>query len=361
MRTLAKLVAITALATCHAQEAAESERRRPQVPVKPYPYREEQVVYISSAAAVELAATFTIPTGKGPFPAVVLITGSGPQDRDESLAGHRPFLILSDYLTRRGIAVLRADDRGVGKSTGNFQTATTADFAADAEAGVAYLKTRSEADPHRIGLIGHSEGGIIAPMLAARNPNIAFIVMMAGPGVPGDEIIENQTLLMAEANGARLKVAEKQVAQQREIDAIIKSADDEAVIEKNLRQRAAEGDLDPAIEGRIKVMNTPWFRYSLKYDPAAALRKLRCPVLAINGEKDLQVSPRQNLPVIRRALEESGNKDFEVEELPGLNHLFQTAATGAPKEYEEIEETISPLALGKIASWISKLPGYVRP
>ena len=357
MRTLVKLVVITALATCHAQEL---KGRRPQVPAKPYPYREEQVTYENSAAAVKLAATFTIPSGKGPFPAVVLITGSGPQDRDESVAGHRPFLVLSDYLTRHGIAVLRADDRGIGKSTGNFQTATTADFAADAEAGVAYLNTRSEADPHRIGLVGHSEGGIIAPMLAARNPNVAFIVMMAGPGVPGDEIVEMQTLLIAEANGALLKVAEKQAAQQREIDEIIKAGSDEAVIGKNLRRRAAEGNLDPVVEGRINIMNSPWFRYSLKYDPAVALRKVKCPVLAIYGEKDLQVSPKQNLPIIRRALEESGNKNFEVDELPGLNHLFQTAETGAPREYEEIEETMSPLALEKIANWISKLPGYVR-
>lgn len=353
MRTLAKLVAITALATCHAQEVTG---RRPQVPVKPYPYREEEVVYENPLAAVKLAATLTIPSGQGPFSAVVLITGSGPQDRDESMAGHRPFLILSDYLTRRGIAVLRADDRSTGKSIGNFQTATTADFAADAEGAVAYLKARSEADPRRIGLIGHSEGGIIAPMLAARDPSVAFIVMMAAPGVPGDEIVESQTLLMAQANGAPLRVAQRQAAQQREIDAIIKAGGDEAVIEKNLRKRASEGDLDPIIEGRINIMNSPWFRYSLKYDPASALRRVKCPVLAINGEKDLQVSSKQNLPAIRRALDESGNQDFEVDELPGLNHLFQTAETGAPREYVEIEETMSPLALEKIASWISKLP-----
>jgi pimeloyl-ACP methyl ester carboxylesterase len=357
MKTLAKLVAIAALATCHAQEV---KGRRPQVPVRPYPYREEDVVYENPAAAIKLAATLTIPSGQGPFSAVILITGSGPQDRDESMAGHRPFLILSDYLTRRGIAVLRADDRGIGKSTGNFQTATTADFAADAEAGVAYLKTRSEVDPRRIGLIGHSEGGIIAPMLAARNPDVAFIVMMAAPGVPGDEIVELQPLSMEEANGVRFKAAEKEAAQQREVDAIIKTGHDEAAIERKLRQRAAEGDLYPLIEGRISVMNSTWFRYSLNYDPAVVLRKVTRPVLAINGEKDIQVSPKQNLPVIRRALEESGNKDFEVDELPGLNHLFQTAATGAPREYAEIEETMSPLALEKIANWISNLPG-IRP
>ena len=182
------------------KDAAELERRRPQNPRKPYPYREEEITYDNKAAGIRLAATLTVPPGEGPFPAVVLITGSGPQDRDESLLGHRPFLVLADYLTRQGITVLRADDRGVGQSGGNFATATTADFATDAEAGVAYLKTRPEADPQKIGLIGHSEGAIIAPMVAARNPDVTFLVMMAGSGVPGDEILVAQVLLISEAS-----------------------------------------------------------------------------------------------------------------------------------------------------------------
>src|SRR5271157_1417584 len=179
------------------KDQAELELKRPQNPVKPYPYREDEVTYDNKEQNVTLAATFTIPQGTGPFPAVLLITGSGPQDRDESLLGHKPFLVLSDYLTRHGIAVLRADDRGFAKSTDTFATATTADFATDTEAGVAYLKSRPDV-AGRIGLIGHSEGGIIAPMVAARNPDVAFIVMMAGSGVPGDQILVEQSRLIAE-------------------------------------------------------------------------------------------------------------------------------------------------------------------
>jgi hypothetical protein len=270
------------------------------------------------------------------------------------VAGHRPFLVLSDFLTRHGIAVLRADDRGVAKSTGNFQAATTADFATDAEAGLAYLKTRPEVNPRKIGLIGHSEGGMIAPMVAARNPDVAFIVMLAGPGVPGDEILPAQLLLIAQANGTPRAVAEKQAAEQRELDAILTGGGDDAAIAKKLRDKVSEGLLDPQIEAQINTVNTPWFRYFLKYDPAQDLRKVQCPVLALNGERDLQVPPRLNLPAIRKALEESGNKNVEVDELPGLNHLFQTAKTGAPGEYIEIEETMSPAVLDKIAAWISR-------
>jgi pimeloyl-ACP methyl ester carboxylesterase len=337
-----------------AKDTAELERRRPQNPVKPYPYREEEVAYDNPAAGIKLAATLTIPPGKGSVPAVVLITGSGPQDRDEALMGHRPFLVLADYLTRKGIAVLRADDRGVGRSGGNFATATTADFATDAEAGVAYLKRRSEVDPHEIGLIGHSEGGIIAPMVAARNPDVAFIVMMAGSGVPGGEILVAQALRVAEASGKSHAEAEKAAAEERVVVALVTQEKDDAALEKKLREKLA-GKAPPAILGaQIKLISSPWFRYFIAYDPATALRKVTCPALAIGGEKDVQVPPMQNLPAIRKALETAGNKNFEVAELPGLNHLFQTAKTGAPSEYAEIEETISPLALEKIASWVLK-------
>ena len=334
------------------KNVAELKQRRPQNPVKPYPYREEDVAYKNDAAGITLAATLTIPPGKGPFPAVLLITGSGPQDRDESLMGHRPFLVLADYLTRRGIIVLRADDRGVGKSGGNLAEATTADFATDAEAGVAYLKTRPEADPRKIGLIGHSEGGVIAPMVAARNPGVAFIVMMAGTGVPGDEVIAAQGLLISQAGGMSREQAEKDATEEREILALVKQEKSDAVLEKKLRERLAGKVPQARIGMQIKVMSAPWFRYFLAYDPAIALKQVACPVLAVNGEKDLQVPPKQNVPAIRNALEAAGNKHFEVEELPGLNHLFQTAKTGAPSEYGQIEETMSPMALERIARWV---------
>ncbi len=264
------------------------------------------------------------------------------------------FLVLADYLTRKGIVVLRVDDRGVGKSTGKFADATTADLATDAEAGVAYLKTRSEVDPHKIGLIGHSEGGLIAPMVAARDPNVAFIVMMAGPGVPGDEILVEQVLLISEASGMSHEAAEKNAAREREIVTLVKQGKDDAALEKELQEKFSGQIPEAQLSGGIKCLTSPWFRYLVAYDPAPALRKVKCPVLAINGEKDVQVSPTQNLPAIRKALEEGGNQHVETDELPGLNHLFQTAKTGALSEYGEIEETMSPVAMEKIASWILK-------
>ncbi|HEV3039611.1 MAG TPA: alpha/beta fold hydrolase [Candidatus Angelobacter sp.] len=336
------------------KNTAELERRRPQDPVKPYPYREEELTYENKLQGVTLAATLTIPSGKGPFPAVVLITGSGPQDRDEALLGHRPFLVLSDFLTRKGIAVLRADDRGVGKSTGSFGKATTADFATDTEAGVAYLKTRPEVDQHKIGLIGHSEGGVIAPMVAARNLDVAFIVMMAGSGVPGDAIITEQLRLIEEASGKSHEQAVKDAADEEEVLALVKREKNDAVLENELREKLAGRIPKAQLGAAIQQATSPWFRYFVAYDPSSALIKVKCPVLAINGEKDLQVPPGQNLPAIRKALEAGGNKDFEVNELPGLNHLFQTAKTGSPSEYGSIEETISPVALEKMASWILK-------
>jgi len=344
----------TPLVLHRLKDESEIELRRPQNPTKPYPYHGEDVTYDNKIQNVTLAATLTIPQGKGPFPAVVLITGSGPQDRDESLLGHKPFLVLSDYLTRHGIAVLRADDRGTAKSTGDFSTATTADFATDTEAGIAYLKTRAEIDPHKIGLIGHSEGGIIAPMIAARNPDVAFIVMMAGSGVPGDEILVAQVQAIAESSGKTHEEAVKTAAKQREILALVKSEKDPAVLEKELKEKLSGEGLEAQAGIEIKALTSPWFRYFMAYDPATALRKVTCPVLAINGEKDMQVPPKQNLPAIRKALEQAGNKHFEVDELPGLNHLFQTAKTGSPAEYASIEETISPVALDKVSSWILK-------
>jgi len=334
------------------KDQAELELKRPQVPTKPYPYREDEVTYDNKAENVTLAATFTIPRGTGPFPAVLLITGSGPQDRDESLMGHKPFLILADYLTRHGIAVLRADDRGTGKSTGVFANATTADFATDAEAGVAYLKTRAEVNPRKIGLIGHSEGGVIAPMVAARNKDVDFIVMMAGTGVPGDQVIVAQGEAIELAMGKPADEAAKDAAREKEMMTLIESEKDQATLEKELQEKMKGEVPDGQIGMQIKQVTSPWFKYFLTYDPATALRKVTCPVLAINGSLDKQVLPGQNLAPIRKALEEAGNKHFEIDELPGLNHLFQTAKTGSPTEYAQIEETMSPVALEKMSSWI---------
>jgi len=333
------------------KSAAELERRRPQNPVKPYPYREEEVTYDNKAAGIQLAATLTLPRGAGAFPAVLLICGSGPHDRDESLMGHRPFLVLADYLTRKGIVVLRADKRGVGKSKGSLEGATMTDFASDAEAGVAYLKTRHEVDPHHVGLIGHSEGAIVAPMVATRNPDVAFLVLMAGPGVPGDQIVAAQNAFALKAAGKNAEETERTLAAVRDAFALLKiGKSDDATLEKELHEKLAGVMPEAQLNAQMKVMTSPWFRQFLTYDPATTLTKVTVPVLAINGEKDMQVPPEQNLPAIRKAL--AGNKNCEVDELPGLNHLFQTAQTGNPGEYGEIEETMSPVALERIAGWI---------
>lgn len=340
----------------HRMEAEAPPLRRPQTPQKPYPYREEDVTYPNSTARVTLAATLTLPQGKGPFPAVLLITGSGPHDRDETIFEHRPFLVLADYLTRKGFAVLRADKRGCGKSTGSYATATTADFATDADAGVAYLQSRPEVNHEKIGLIGHSEGGAVAPLVAARNPKVAFIVLMAGPGLRGDQILLAQRSLIAEAQGASREDVEKDAAIHRTIYSFIEQEKekDAPTIEKEAREKFTGQLPEQQLDAEAKALSTPWFRYFLAYDPVPTLRQVKCAVLAIGGSRDLQVPPDEDLAAIRKALEAAGNKRFEVDKLDGLNHLFQSAKTGSPSEYVQIEETISPVALEKIASWLQK-------
>jgi pimeloyl-ACP methyl ester carboxylesterase len=350
--------------------------KRPQVPVKPYPYIEEEVVYENAKAGVKFAGTLTKPKQGAKFPVVLLITGSGAQNRDEELMEHKPFLVLADYLTRRGIAVLRVDDRGVGGSTGNFAAATTEDFIDDALAGVAYLKSRKDIDVKHIGLIGHSEGGLIAPAAAVRSKDVAFIVMMAGPGVPGAKLLSKQGDLIAAAGGATAQARDVNGAlRDRLIDIAAQSSDDNDALTKfdawwKQRMQESAGPFAPqggqasametagkTLRTQLKGMMTPWMRHFLKYDPAPTLQQVRCPVLAINGSLDLQVPPDQNLPVIEAALKTSGNKDYTVKELPGLNHLFQAAKTGSPSEYAQIEETINPIALDAMGEWVSKRSG----
>ena len=343
---------------------------RPQEPKPPFPYDAVDVTYSNETAHVSLAGTLTVPRTPGHHPAVLLITGSGPQDRDEALMGHKPFLVLADYLTRHGIVVLRADDRGVGKSTGHFATATTADFASDARAGVAFLKTRPEVDPAQIGLVGHSEGGIIAPMVAAGSRDVAFVVLMAGVGVNMEDLLRRQSRLILKSAGLDdtfIELNDRTIA--RGFD-IVRAEPDSAAAAVKLRalaadmlagmtesQKAAAGATLETLEASISAINTPWFRFLLQYDPAATLRKVRQPVLALDGSLDLQVPPSQNLPAIEKALHEGGNTHVDTVELPGLNHLFQTATTGSPAEYARIEETIASAALERITNWILKETG----
>jgi len=343
--------------------ATAPTNNRPQSPKKPYPYVEEQVAFDSTATGVKLAGTLTKPKGDGPFPVAVLVSGSGPQDRDETLLGHKPFLVLADHLTRKGIAVLRYDDRGVGKSTGTFETATTKDFADDAAGAVAFLKARK--DMAKIGLIGHSEGGLIAPMVAAGSKDVGFIVLLAGPGLPGDEIVVAQSELILLAMGEKkeniaramklsrkLFAAAKAGATAKELEAVILKAGEELTDEKEKIEFAAS---KPLIVAKTKELSTPWFRYFLAHDPRPVLAKVTCPILAINGSLDLQVPCEPNLDAVRKATPH--NKDMTTTELKGLNHLFQPTKTGLPSEYGVIEETFAPAALDVISGWLLKRVG----
>ncbi|WP_020470540.1 alpha/beta hydrolase family protein [Zavarzinella formosa] len=331
---------------------------RPQNPKKPYPYDETEVAFDSKAAGVKLGGTLTTPKGDGPFPAVVMITGSGPQDRDETLMGHKPFLVIADHLTRKGIAVLRFDDRGVGKSTGDHSKATSMDFAEDAAGAVAFLKTRKEIG--KIGLMGHSEGGLIAPIVAAKNPEIGFIIMMAGPGLPGDEILIAQSAAILK--GAKMEKAGPQTKElQTKMFAMIKKDAEEkevlAVVDeyvKSLPEKEQKEFKNIGGVARMNQVTTPWFRAFIKYDPRPTLQQVKCPVLAFNGELDIQVIPKENLTEIEKALKAGNNPDVTIKELPKLNHLFQTAKTGMVNEYGQIEETIAPVVLDMVTEWILK-------
>ncbi len=346
---------------------------RPQEPKKPYPYIEEEVSYENEEAGIKLAGTFTFPRYEGPFPAVILITGSGAQDRNETVCGHRPFLVLADYLTRKGVAVLRADDRGVGGSTGNLLEATSEDLASDVLAGVKYLKSRKEVNPKEIGLIGHSEGGIIAPIVATQSSDVAFIVLMAGTGLTVEEIIYLQDDLLLKTVGVSDEVLALQRTSSEQIFEIIKNEKDNKIAKKKIRnimtdilgklskeEKDSLGASEATMEIQLKMLLSRWFRFFLTYDPKTALMKVKCPVLAINGQLDIQVPPKENLSAIKEALKTGGNTNYTIQELPKHNHLFQRAETGTVSEYSKIEETISPIALESISQWILKQTSRVN-
>lgn len=343
---------------------------RSQDPKRPYPYNEQEVVFRNEGAFIQLAGTFTFPKSNGPHPAVVLISGSGPQDRDEALMGHRPFLVLADHLTRNGIAVLRFDDRGVGKSKGKFSEATTEDFTTDALAAVAYLKTRNEVDNKRIGLAGHSEGGLIAPQAAVQSADVAFIVLLAGVGVPMDELLARQAADILRVMGGDDESAEKQSEAQRKIFGIVREKSGSPDAEEKIRavmeasmaefspeQRKAMGVTDVQIESQLKMILSPWFRELLATDPRPTLEKVDCPVLAINGKKDVQVAWEENLNAIEASLKKGGNNAVQVVAYPELNHLFQKCDTGALAEYGIIDETINDQVLNDVSTWIRKTTG----
>lgn len=339
----------------------------PKEPPEPLPYAEEEVTFHN--AGITLAGTLTLPESGAPHPAVVMITGSGPQNRDEELFGFKPFHMIADHLTRNGIAVLRYDDRGVGGSTGSVSEATTEDFARDVLAAVDFLKNRSDIDPERIGLIGHSEGGIVAPLASSMSDDVAFMVLMAGTSVSGAEILIEQGALIMRASGATEADMEQQIAFQKRTFEAIRSGDgwDElaADLETRLRESIAEmpdsqrnaitdvdAYIDAQIQAQLTALQTPWLRYFLDYDPAVTLRTIDTPILALFGELDLQVPPAQNRGPLEQALRDGNHPDYTVRVLPRANHLFITATTGSPTEYATLEKVFVPEFLPLITEWI---------
>ncbi|MGB3775466.1 MAG: alpha/beta fold hydrolase [Leeuwenhoekiella sp.] len=351
------------------QHKSYEEEKRPQDPTGELPYIAEEVTFKNAAANnIKLAGTLTLPMDIKNPPVAVLITGSGGQNRDEELGpmNHRPFLVLADHLTREGIAVLRFDDRGVGESEGNQQEGTSADFATDVEAAVTYLKTRTDVDISKIGLIGHSEGGLIADLVIAnKNNKIAYFVSLAGPAVPGGEIIISQTEKIAQLNGEDAENTSFDKELSSKIFEYIATAKDTLgmgakvsnVINSMLKNapKTIQNKYTPEIIASAKdqFLNN-WMIYFIQTDPATYIEQIEIPTLVLNGGKDVQVLSSLNLPAYEQALKKAGNQDYTIKELPELNHLFQTAETGNPMEYGQIEETFSPQALELISSWINK-------
>ena len=346
--------------------------KRPQTPEAPFPYTETNITFPSIAKGITLAGTLTVPKGPGPFPTAIFVSGSGGQDRDETLLGHKPFHVLADQLARLGIASLRYDDRGVGKSTGDQAAGTSKDFANDAEGAVRFLKTAANVKRNKIGFVGHSEGGLIAPMVAARNPDVAFVVMLAGPGVPGKDVILKQS----EAIMKTMKATPAEIKKSREsqlkiiaaveavvrknpthpdpnkLVAVLKKETDSLIASLPPEQKAEAQKNRAMVDAQVQQYATPWFRYFLTYDPRTALRKVTVPVLVMNGEKDVQVIASQNVPEVEKALRAGGNQRVTVRLMPGLNHLFQHAGTGSPQEYGTIDETFAPEAIKEITAFI---------
>jgi pimeloyl-ACP methyl ester carboxylesterase len=329
-------------------EALPTEVERPQTPVRPFPYDEEEVKFENTREGILLAGTLTKPSNQKNLPAVVLIAGSGRNDRDETPMGH--FLLLSDFLTRNGYAVLRYDKRGVGDSEGDYAQATTFDFADDSKAAMEYLKGHPDINPATIGLIGHSEGAMIAPILASEYPeDLSFIVLLGGVGIPGSDLLLIQAEKMSRIAGAPEEEIKQTLESNRKLYEIAKSDEPDSIIAVKMKEAVPELE-----NNMLNMLQWSWFRTFISLDMDTYISKVKCPVLAITGENDVQCPPAENLASIAASLQKGGNESFEIKEMPGLNHLFQTSESGSPLEYEKLPEIISPDVLGTILEWMNE-------
>jgi len=330
---------------------------RPQEPIPPFPYHSEEVSFVNEEENIRLFGTLTKPKEAGQFPVVVLITGSGPQNRDSEIVGHKSFLVISDYLTRMGIAVLRYDERGVGESEGDFSSATSADFAKDVSAAVNFLQKRQDVNSDQIGLIGHSEGGIIAPMVAVENAHVSYIVLLAGSGIPSDELLLLQQQLVLADMGTDQQAIDAARMKNSAAFALIKN---DGLSKDELKEginRIFEGEEESSIQQVLSDFTSPWMIYFIRHDPKNILKNVKCPVLAVNGDKDLQVPAKENIEAIAKTLNNAGNTSVTTKIFPGLNHLFQNSETGSVMEYAILEETFSEDVLAYITQWILKTVG----
>ncbi len=331
----------------------EAQQARPQDPQPPFNYHVEEVSFTNEKEGNTLTGTLTIPKGKGPFPAMVLVSGSGQQNRDEELMNHRPFWVIADYCARHGIAVLRYDDRGMGGSTGEVENATSLDFSYDAEAAFDFLRNRKEINALQIGILGHSEGGVINFMVSARRPEVAFLVSLAGPAVNGIEVLKAQQAAILRASGMTEEAVQFSGNANAQMFGVIEASSSREEADTLLRQLVKGwGYNEELTEQTVGELVSPWMYYFLKYDPTEAIVKTKCPALLLNGSKDLQVLASQNLPGYERIIAEHHKTNLTLRELPDLNHLFQHCETGSPNEYFTIDETISPEVLEMIVDFI---------
>lgn len=334
----------------------EAKQVRPQDPQPPFDYRVTEVSFTNEKEGNTLTGTLTIPKGKGPFPAMVLVSGSGQQNRDGELMNHRPFWVIADYCARHGIAVLRYDDRGMGGSTGEVESATSMDFSYDAEAAFDFLRKQKHIDASRVGILGHSEGGIINFMVSARRPEVAFLVSLAGPAVNGIEVLKEQQVAILRASGMTEEMIAFSQNSNRQLFDIVESSNDREEADSLMRQLVKGwGYNEELTEQTVGQMASPWMYYFLKYDPTEAIVKTSCPALLLNGSKDLQVIASQNLPAYEKIIADYGKTNLTLHELPDLNHLFQHCETGAIEEYATIDETISPEVLEMIVEFVKKI------